>query len=451
MKNFNDLKIKTREYLGKQVINFISNLSDENLKKVLFLLEKAAPKTHKRIVIRVRELFEQDHPSLQLAKNFIRNANKNCRDKLFINLLLNGLLLNQKKRNLALENNLTVPIIILISPTMRCNFNSNGCYANDYKQEDDLSFEMVDSIVKQGKELGVGYYTILGGEPFIWKDLLKLFEKHKDSYFQVYTNGSLINGQVADKLLELGNVMLTLSLEGFAEKTDKRRGKGTYDNIMKVMDLLKSRGIPFGYSVVPTRESVEEVISDEFVDMMIEKGAYMGWYFLYMPIGDKPDLNMMPTAEQRKYMLKRDKEIRDTKPLFIVDFWNDAPYVGGCIAGKYYVHINSEGYVEPCIFTHFAQDNIKEKSLKEVLNSNFFKAIRKRQPYNDNLFLPCMLIDNPEVLREIHKEVKIKPTHPGAESLLNELSEGIDEYSEKVKKVYDPIWKEFKKNKKPSK
>jgi len=448
MRSFNGLKDKTGEYLAIQVVNLISNLSDKNLKKLMFLVEKATPKTHRVIVTRVKELFEQEHLSLNLAKNFVRDIDKNCRDKFVTNLILNGMILNQKKRNKALENNLMVPTTVLISPTMRCNFRCKGCYANEYKQKDDLSFELVDKVVSESKELGVGFYTMLGGEPFLWDGLFKLFEKHNDSYFQVYTNGSLINEDVAEKLLKLGNVTPMLSLEGFGDKTDERRGKGTYKHLIKVMDLLRNKKIPFGYSVVVTRNNVEEITSDKFVDMMINKGAYIGWYFLYMPIGKSPDLEMMPTPEQRKYLLEQGKRIRDNKPLFIIDFWNDAPLVKGCIAGKWYMHVNSDGYVEPCIFTHFAQDNIKEKSLKEILQSDFFKAIRKRQPYNENLLLPCMLIDNPEVLREIHDEVKIKPTHQGAESLFNELKEGIDKYSKEVKKVYGPVWEDFKNKKK---
>jgi len=448
MNNLNDIKYKTGEYLSKKIINLISNLSDDNLERLMFIVEKTTPKTHKGIVSKVMTLFKKNHPSLDLVKNFIRNTDTNCRDKLFINLILNGLILNQKKRNKFLRNqDLYVPTTILISPTMRCNFKCKGCYANDYKQEDGLSFEVVDRIVKEGKELGVAFYTMLGGEPFIWKDLFKLFERHKDTYFQVYTNGSLINENVVNKLLELGNVMPMFSLEGFDEKTDRRRGKGTYKHLTKVMSLLKNRKIPFGYSVFVTRENVEEVMSDEFVDMMIGKGAYIGWHFMCMPIGNKPDLKMMITPKQRVYMLKRGTEIRATKPLFIIDFWNDAPFVKGCIAARCYIHINSNGDVEPCIFTHFAQDNIKEKSLKEVLQSDFFKAIRKRQSYNDNLFLPCMLIDHPNVFREIHEEVKIRSTHPGAESLINKLKPGIDKYSKEVKKLYKPIWEDFKNRK----
>ena len=83
-------------------------------------------------------------------------------------------------------------------------------------------------------------------------------------------------------------------------------------------------------------------MGDKFNNFMIQNGALIGWHFLFMPVnGKKPDLSLMPTPKQRQWMLQRDREIRATKPLFIIDFWNDAPYVGGCIAGKYYAHINS--------------------------------------------------------------------------------------------------------------
>lgn len=168
----------------------------------------------------------------------------------------------------------------------------------------------------------------------------------------------------------------------------------------------------------------------------------MGWFFLYMPVGKNPDLSLMPTPEQRRAMLERDEFIRSNKPLFIIDFWNDAPYVGGCIAANKYIHINHNGDVEPCVFTHFAMDNIKDKSLNDVMNSEYFKEIRKRQPYNKNLYLPCMWIDNPEISREFKERLKIYPTHTGADDVLvkKSLKAGINEYSKKVKSIYKPIW-----------
>ena len=98
--------------------------------------------------------------------------------------------------------------------------------------------------------------------------------------------------------------------------------------------------------------------------------------------------------------------------------------------------------MEPCIFTHFAVDNVKEKSLKEILRSSFFRAIRARQPYDSNLLLPCMLIDHPHVFREIYAEIHPYPTHPGAESLIHELASGLDDYARRDRVIMDRAWQE---------
>jgi MoaA/NifB/PqqE/SkfB family radical SAM enzyme len=208
------------------------------------------------------------------------------------------------------------------------------------------------------------------------------------------------------------------------------------------MDILKEKGVPFGYSVCVTRKNAEVVISDEFVDLMIEKGALIGWYFLYMPVCGDKNTELMPTPEQRDNQRLRRNYIRATKPLFIIDFWNDAPYVGGCIAAKYYSHINIFGDVEPCIFTHFAQVNIKDTSLKEAMKCPFFKEIRARQPFTPNLLMPCMLIDHPKVIRELCQACHPRPTHPGATTLIEDLKDDLDKYSLKVHQIYDKIWEE---------
>lgn len=439
------LKDKAKEQALKLIIDRLSNTSDESIVKIFSLIEKITPEEQKSKIQTIRKLLEQKHPSMKLVRNLLNNMNPTYREGITRNLI-KGLVTNQKLRKANSKKGIQVPTTVLISPTMRCNLSCIGCYAGNYSKKDDLPFETFDRIIKEGKELGVGFFTILGGEPFIREDLLEIFKKHNDALFQVYTNGTLLNEEFVEKLSKLGNIIPMISIEGFEKETDQRRGKGTYKKIMKTMDLLKSKGIPFGTSVAVTNINEELVSSDEFIDMLIEKGVYICWFFLYMPVGKNPDISLMPTPEQRRHLLDRDKYIRAKKPLFIIDFWNDAPLVGGCIAGKEYIHITSKGDVEPCIFTHFAMDNIKDKSLKEVMNSKFFKELRKRQPYNDNLYLPCMWIDNPEVSRELYEKLDIYPTHPGADDVLvkDNLKKGIDEYSKKVKKIYIKAWEEDK-------
>lgn len=207
------------------------------------------------------------------------------------------------------------------------------------------------------------------------------------------------------------------------------------------MDTLKAYRVPFGYSCCVDKENIEEAISNEFVDFMIDKGCLVGWYFIYMPVGRDSLPDKMPTPQQRLKMKNQINYLRSTRPIFLIDFWNDAPHVGGCIcAGRKYVHINSNGDVEPCIFMHFSVDNIKEKSLTEILNSEFFKALRSRQPYNQNLYLPCPIIDNPYVIYEIYHEWNPKVTHLGAELIATEYQEKLREYARIVNELYAPVW-----------
>ena len=134
---------------------------------------------------------------------------------------------------------------------------------------------------------------------------------------------------------------------------------------------------------------------------------------------------------------------RKTKDIIVADFWNDGNLVNGCMAGgKNYLHINVNGDVEPCVFVHFAADNIKEKSLAEVITSPFFMAFRKRQPFNENHLRPCSIIDNPHVLRDIVAETGAYATHDGAETVVTDLAKQLDAYSCAYGKIADKVWNE---------
>ncbi len=446
MGNVSNRKEYLKKIILRQALKFIFARSKKSLIKIIALAEIVASKKDKNFYKSINNKLSEGKEGetgfqlYQFYRRLLVESNPNFSDKFLTNLLIQGIFFNLKKKELAHKEGSHVPATILISPTMRCNLSCIGCYAASYTRSDDLEFEVVDRIIQEGKEAGVTFFTILGGEPFIRDDMFRIYKKHSDVEFLVFTNGTLIDDKVVDKLVELGNVFLTLSIEGFEEETDQRRGKGVYKKVLKAMEILKKHKIPFGCSTAVTRKNIKIATSDKFVDMIIEKGATILWYFLYTPIGKDPDLSLMPTPAERLYLKERRGYIRENKPLFVIDFWNDAPYVGGCIAAREYFHINHRGDVEPCIFTHFAQVNIKNISLKEAIDCQFFKEIRKRQPFSDNLYLPCMLIDHPEVSRGFYKNCHIYPTHDGAECLFSDIAKGLDEYSEGVRDIYADVW-----------
>ncbi|MBW3003600.1 radical SAM protein [Candidatus Woesearchaeota archaeon] len=438
---FKNLGVRVGAKITEQLM---MHSTPKGLVKAAGILKAVSPARHKPKIEFVRQKFRERHCALMFALKVLKEIRPNFRKKLVNNLIINGMLLSTEKRDAHKSYGNNIPFTLLMSPTMRCNFKCKGCYAADYDPNKEMSVEKWDSIIDEAKKLGVGLFTVLGGEPFVRKDdLLYLMKKHNDAYFQIYTNGALLNNSLIDEIEKLGNVLITFSIEGFEKETDERRHPGTFKRLMEVMDEFKRRKIPFGYSCCVTRKNYKQLLGDEFLDFIISKGAYVGWHFMYMPIGKCPTTDLMLTPEQRKYMGERMKYIRNNKPLFVIDFWNDAPFVGGCIAGLDYVHVDAEGFVEPCIFTHFATDNVKEKKLVDAFNSKYMRAIRKRRYYNKNLYTPCMLVDNPGKLKEIHEEADPKPTHPDAMTILNELKPAIQEYSEGVKKVFEQPWQEY--------
>ena len=406
--------------------------------------KRAAPEEGvKAMVEKFAGMWAEETPGGLLIKRLLGQTNRRCKTQFVANMLMRHFWLGSRRREeLLAREGVKPPFNFLISPTMRCNLRCLSCYAANYSTKDDLELEVIDRVLKEGKELGIYFVTILGGEPFVRKDMWDVYRKHSDVLFQVFTNGTLIDREVAKQLGRLGNVFAIVSIEGFEDETDARRGKGTFRKVMGAMDNLRKAGVLFGFSAMLTRQNVETIISDEFNDMLIAKGCVYGWHFLYIPVGGDADPILMPTPQQRaRLSVDGAVRIRREKPILICDFWSDAPHAGGCIAGgRYYLHINAHGDVEPCIFVHFAVDNIKDKSLWEVLQSPFFKAIRARQPYHHNLLRPCMIIDHPTVLRQVCAESNPYPTHLGSEAVVTTLCGALDQYASGVAQELDPQW-----------
>lgn len=439
-----------KRYAAKTLITQLAALlgrtDREGLIRLTQVAERLAPYQYqKRHIEWLRGLFEQDHPATRLALRLFKELHPKVRAKLVQNLFVHNAWLAAKRRlEVEATEGIHVPYLFVISPTMRCNLRCYGCYAGAYRQEDDLPFELWDSILEQAKELGIYFVTISGGEPFVRADeMLELAWKHNDMVFQVYTNGTLIDEEMAHRLRDVGNMAPAISVEGFREHTDERRGPGVWDKVHRAMNALREAGCLYGFSATVTRNNAEVLASDEFIDYCVEQGCYFGWFFNYIPIGRGPDLHLMPTPEQRDMIRRQTLRIRSTRPIFVADFWNDGHLTGGCMAGgRMYFHINHRAEVEPCVFAHFAVDNLHEKTLKEALASDFFRAIQSRQPYCDNPLRPCMIIDHPHILREVVAECGARATDVGGEKLLTEKAAGLDDYARRWGEIADRAWEQ---------
>ena len=364
---------------------------------------------------------------------------------------LNGTKTIRKMREV---HHCNIPWLILMDPTSACNLHCTGCWAAEYGNKLNLTYDELSDVVKQGKELGVYFYMFTGGEPLVRKkDLIRLCEEHNTCQFLAFTNGTLVDEAFCAEMKRVGNLALAISLEGSPEVNDLRRGEGVYGKVMHAMDLLKENGLIFGTSICYTSKNCESVTSKEFVKLMVDKGCRYAMYFHYMPVGNEASVDLLLSPEQRMYMRDRVREIRrlkDGEGLFTMDFQNDGEYVGGCIAGgRNYFHINANGDAEPCVFIHYSNANIRTHSLLEILKSPLFMAYHDGQPFNENHLRPCPMLENPEILQKLVKESGAKSTDLQSPETPEHLCKKCKAYAENWKPCADKLWNSVE-HKKPA-
>lgn len=426
-----EMKLKTSIEVKtlRGVYDYLDKDPKENIPKLLGRIDSLLPNG---LSSKQRQLIKEiasdpENNWYRLVMSLWDDIDSGVRRAAFENFVLNGVLKwCSTHDDLMNKYGCNIPWAILFDPTSACNLHCTGCWAAEYGNRLNLSFEQMDSIISQGKELGVHFYLFTGGEPLVRKkDIIKLCEKHSDCEFLSFTNGTLIDEAFADEMLRVKNFIPAISVEGFEADTDFRRGDGTYKHVVEAMRILREKKLPFGISCCYTSKNVEVIGSEEYYDWMVEQGAKFCWFFTYMPVGANAVPELMATAQQRKFMYEQVRRFRNTKPIFTLDFWNDGEFCGGCIAGgRRYLHINANGDYEPCAFIHYSDSNIKDKTLLEALQSPLFMEYRSHQPFNKNHLRPCPLLDNPGKLTEMVK-------NSGAHSTDLEEPEDVELLSEK--------------------
>ncbi len=364
------------------------------------------------------------------------------------------------KERFRAEHGYGPPWFLTISPGKACNLRCVGCYANSSTNPEKLDWEITDRIISEAKELwGVRFISISGGEPMAYKSngkgMLDIFEKHNDTFFLMYTNGTLIDEKVARRMAQASNITPAISVEGMEERTDARRGKGVFQRVLHAMGNLREAGVPFGVSLTATHDNYQEILSDEFLDFFLEEqGALYGFIFQYMPIGRGFTLELMPTPEQRVWMLRRTWEVIRARRIFLVDFWNSGPSVFGCLAGgkeSGYLYIDWNGKVMPCVFYPYSPVNIHEVyknggNLHDVWSHPFFEAIRQWQreyaAKQSNWLMPCAIRDNHETCRKLLETCRPEPEDEMArEALLDEdYYRGLVAYDRRLAELTEDIW-----------
>lgn len=438
------VKESMQQFAVNQALKYIEGNPAENIPRLMELVDRFTPEgwyASQRAAI--RGAIDQKSNWYQLMLK-VYDLDPGVRRAFFQNFLINASLKGSATQNEWKEKEgCNIPWAILLDPTSACNLHCTGCWAAEYGHQLNLTLEDIDSIIRQGKELGIYMYIYTGGEPLARRqDVLKLCEMHPDCTFLSFTNGTLIDETFCQEMLRVRNFVPAISLEGFEEANDSRRGKGIYQKVHNAMALMKAHKLPFGISTCYTSRNLDDVSSEAYFDQIIDSGALFIWFFHYMPVGNDAAPELLPTPEQREKMYHRIREYRNTKAIFSIDFQNDAEYVGGCIAGgRNYLHINAKGDVEPCVFIHYSNANIHEVSLLDALKSPLFMAYHDNQPFNANMLRPCPMLENPEYLRRMVAETGAVNTDYQSPESADHLCDKTMPYAKNWAETADKLWR----------
>ena len=288
-----------------------------------------------------------------------------------------------KKREQNEKIGLHVPPFIIASITSSCNLHCAGCYArasgacSEQPVQKELSVAEWGNVMEEASALGVSFMLLAGGEPMMRRDVIERAAKQKNMIFPIFTNGSLVDDAYLALFDANRNLIPVFSIEGDAGVTDKRRGTGAYAIVQDAMGQMQQKNMLFGTSITVTKENLKAVTADAFVEQLGEKGCGLLFFVEYVPVEENTAHLALGEADIRTMETQVAILKEKFDKMMIVSFPGDEEKMGGCLAsGRGFFHINPNGGAEPCPFSPYAQMNVRDRSIKEVLQSAYFEKLR---------------------------------------------------------------------------
>ncbi len=344
----------------------------------------------------------------KVVKNIVKATLTNPRESLFVGKYVLASKKASERRHELEQQGQHIPPFLIASVTSSCNLHCAGCYAravdscHDGAAVDQLSAEEWGSVFDQAADMGIGFVLLIGGEPFVRPDVIRRAALREDILFPIFTNGTMMDEEYLALFDEHRNLVPILSIEGGHETTNQRRGKGIYEKLDQAMTDMRQKGIAFGASVTVTKENMAEVLSDEYVQSMYDKGCKAIIYVEYVPVSEAS--KVLALEDKEREILRSGINARREKheDMLLVSFPGDEKSSGGCIAaGRGFFHINSHGGAEPCPFSPYSDVNIKTMGLKEALNSPLFKALQTQDVLMEDHAGGCVLYERKDMVEAL--------------------------------------------------
>lgn len=319
--------------------------------------------------------------------------------------------LRQRQYNHDKSKGIYRPPVLFLSVTNRCNYRCQGCWVSQHGGATDMPPGLFHSIIRQARHWGNSFFGILGGEPLLYNGLWDILAEHPDCYFQVFTNGSLLTAEHAHRMKTLGNVTPLISIEGLEESSNIRRGaEMVYTSSLQALEMCRSEGLITGVATSVCKSNVDDLVSESFVKDIAARGAKYLWYYIYRPVGPTPCPELAMDIDHIIHLRKFLVEYRAHAPLLLIDSYWDAEGKAFCPAAEgMSVHINPEGYIEPCPPLQFACDRIGlDTSVTSILDDSSF--LRDFCKFSLSHGRGCILMNAPEALQQFVKDYAANDT-----------------------------------------
>jgi MoaA/NifB/PqqE/SkfB family radical SAM enzyme len=262
--------------------------------------------------------------------------------------------------------------------------------------------DAANKTIAEAKAMGNSFFGILGGEPFMHKDLLKIFEANRDVYFQVFTNGHFITDEVAAELRRLGNVTPLISVEGSEIVSDTRRGRdGVLSQTMQGLETALKHKLLVGVCTSVCKSNIDDLVQDRWVDRLIEMGVMYCWFHIYRPVGPESNPQLALSSDEQRRVRQFVVDTRATKPIVVIDAYHDDAGNALCPAATGFTHhVGPWGDLEPCPVIQLATESIHDqKPLADTFNeSEFLRDFRELTAQHTR---GCVIMERPDLLVEL--------------------------------------------------
>jgi MoaA/NifB/PqqE/SkfB family radical SAM enzyme len=312
------------------------------------------------------------------------------------------------KRAESEKEGMHIPPFLIASITSNCNLHCAGCYSRsnnatqDCAAHDQLTSDEWGCIFDEAEELGVSFILLAGGEPTLRRDVIEKAGEKRNILFPIFTNGVFLSDWYYELFEKCRNLIPIMSIEGGKDSTDTRRGEGIYDKLIKNMEKLHKKGLIYGCSITVTTKNINDVLSDEFINSIADRGCKAVIFVEYVPVTDE-SRELAIGDNERKMFSDRLQTLRETfAEIVFVSFPGDEKSSGGCIAaGRGFFHINSHGGAEPCPFSPYSDINIRDTSLREAIKSPLFLKMQSGNILNGEHVGGCVLFEKKELVEKL--------------------------------------------------